>query len=202
MRFRGNWDERCLLCSPPGNYCGFFTRTMDPGNSPCSGPTGGLVSFKEAKGGVQSSAGALCMKNDGAFVMGLHMVWQADAGLLQHCPVQPGWLVQAPPCSWCSCSPLSHTSCHGSPGAPAPKPCVCQSSCVCAYELSFHLRKELFLAGPNQVSALALSVAFKKRAPAFTECLQELGRVLSFKFSREFIQCATERWRLFWAPHT
>lgn len=178
---------------------------MDPGNSPYSGPTGGLVSLKEAKGGAQSSAGALCMKNDRAFIHGV-ATWRGKQTLGSSSTalhsLEAGWLVQAPPCTWCSCSPLSHTSCHGSPGAPAPKPCVCQSSCVCAYELSFHLRKELFLAGPNQVSALALSVAFKKRAPAFTECLQELGRVLSFKFSREFIQCATERWRLFWAPHT
>lgn len=54
------------------------------------------------------------------------------------------------------------------------KPRVCLSSCVCAYELSFHLRKELFLADTNQVSVLALSVAFKPRAHAFAERLQEL----------------------------
>lgn len=56
-------------------------------------------------------------------------------------------------------------------------------SCACAYELSFHLRRQLFLADSNQVSALALSAAFKPRARAFAESLQELGRVFSFKFS-------------------
>lgn len=66
---------------------------------------------------------------------------------------------------------------------PSQKPCVCLFSCVCAYELSFHLRRELFLADFNQVSALALSAAFKPRAQAFAESLQELGCVFSFKFS-------------------
>lgn len=46
---------------------------------------------------------------------------------------------RAPPRVWSCRCPLS-------PGAPSKTPRVCLSSCVCAYELSFHLRKELFLA--------------------------------------------------------
>lgn len=112
MRFRGSWDERFLLCSPPGNYCGFFTPTMDPGNSPYSGPTGGLVSLKEAKGGAQSSAGALCMKNDRAFIHGV-----------AHGVASRHWAPPALPCTawrqdgWCR---LLHAP--GAAAAPCPTP--------------------------------------------------------------------------------
>lgn len=63
---------------------------------------------------------------------------------------------------------------------PSLQPHVC-FSCVCAYELSFHLRKELFLEALIKHRRWLGAWLSSRGLRAFTARLQELGRVLSLK---------------------